>query len=70
MAQAKETPSQLIEEYMNKNNYPISNDLLSYIMVVDMVFRREIQSAYMAGVNNITGTSPDKYYHMTFIDND
>ena len=55
---------------MNKNKYPISNDLLSYIMVVDMVFRREIQSAYMAGVNNITGTSPDKYYHMTFIDND
>jgi hypothetical protein len=69
MAQAKETPSQLIEEYMNKNKYPISNDLLSYIMVVDMVFRKEIMAAYNFGMDN-KDVSADKYYHMTFIDND
>jgi hypothetical protein len=68
MAQERKTPSQLIESYMLENNLPLDSKLLSYILVVDMYFRTEIENAYRFGQNN-NDVDANKYYFMKYIDN-
>ena len=76
MAQERKTPSQLIEAYMVDNKLPLDSKLLSYILVVDMYFRTEIENAYRFGQIStghiITGKELDarKYYFMKYEDND
>jgi hypothetical protein len=69
MAQEKQTPMQLLEKFMNENNYPVDSKLLSYILVLDMYFANEIKNAYSTGFQDKTNEA-DKYYFMKFIDND
>lgn len=71
MAQEKETPMQLLEKFMISNNYQLDSKLLSYILVLDMYFAKQIKNAYSAGFNSQDkNDNADKYYFMTFIDND
>jgi hypothetical protein len=69
MAQEKQTPGQMIEAFMIKNNMPISSELLSYLMATDMYFRKRIETAFNSGKND-QSVSADQYYFMTYIDND
>jgi hypothetical protein len=69
MAQERKTPSQLIEAYMVENKLPLDSKLLSYILVVDMYFRTEIENAYRFGQNN-KDVDASKYYFMKYTDND
>ena len=69
MAQERKTPSQLIEAYMVENKLPLDSKLLSYILVVDMYFRTEIENAYRFAQNN-KDVEASKYYNMKYEDND
>jgi hypothetical protein len=71
MAQERKTPSQLIEAYMVENKLPLDSKLLSYILVVDMYFRTEIENAYrFAQISVGTDLTASKYYFMKYTDND
>jgi hypothetical protein len=71
MAQEKQTPMQLLQKFMAENNYPIDSKLLSYILVLDMYFAKQVKNAYSAGFNSQDkADDADKYYFMKFIDND
>jgi hypothetical protein len=69
MAQERKTPSQLIETYIIENNLPLDSKLLSYILVVNMYFRTEIENAYRFAQNN-NDVDASKYYFMKYEDND
>jgi hypothetical protein len=68
MAQERKTPSQLIEAYMEENER-LDSKLLSYILVVNMYFRTEIENAYRFAQNN-KDVEASKYYNMKYEDND
>ena len=68
MAQERKTPSQLIEAYMEENER-LDSKLLSYILVVNMYFRTEIENAYRFAQNN-KDVEASKYYSMKYEDND
>jgi hypothetical protein len=71
MAQERKTPSQLIEAYMVENKLPLDSKLLSYILVVDMYFRTEIENAYrFAQISIGTDLTASKYFFIKYVDND
>jgi hypothetical protein len=56
---------------MVENNLPLDSKLLSYILVVDMYFRTEIENAYrFAQISVGTDLTASKYFFIKYVDND